>query len=108
MTAIPSGGGNSLGGASVITSISPSAASATQTDLLLVDASTDAAGYAAVLRGSYRVVTTASWDVAKQFLRRQAAPGLVITELDLPGGDGVEIFGRQRDLRYRRQCSSRP
>jgi DNA-binding response OmpR family regulator len=55
-----------------------------------VDASTDAAGYAAVLRGSYRVATTGSPDLARQFLRRQA-PGLVITELDLPGGDGVEI-----------------
>jgi hypothetical protein len=43
------------------TSVSPpSPVSATQaTDLLLVDASGDAAGYAAVLRSSYRVATTA-------------------------------------------------
>jgi DNA-binding response OmpR family regulator len=66
-------------------------------DLLLVDASTDAVGYAAVLRGSYRVATTSSSDVARQFLRRQA-PGLVITELDLPGGDGVEICREAKRL----------
>jgi len=84
VTAIPARGGN------VISSTSPSSVPATPTDLLLVDASTDAAAYAAVLRGSYRVATTGSSDVAKQFLRRQAL-GLVITELDLPGGDGVEI-----------------
>jgi len=65
--------------------------------LLLVDASTDAAGYAAVLGGSYRVATTASPDVARQFLHRQA-PGLVITELDLPSGDGVEICREAKRL----------
>jgi DNA-binding response OmpR family regulator len=82
----------------VITSVSPSPVAATQaTDLLLVDASTDAAAYAAVLRGSYRVATTASSDVARQFLRRQA-PGLVITELDLPGGDGVEVCREAKRL----------
>jgi len=70
---------------------------ATQTDLLLVDGSLDAAAYAAVLRGSYRVATTGSWDAARQFLRRQA-PGLVITELDLPGGDGVEICREAKRL----------
>jgi DNA-binding response OmpR family regulator len=85
-------------GGSVITSISPSPVSPTQlTDLLLVDASTDAAGYAGVLRASYRVATTTSSDVARQFLRRQA-PGLVITELDLPGGDGVEVCREAKRL----------
>lgn len=93
VTAIPRGGG-----AGLITPISPSPVSATQlTDLLLVDASADAAGYAAVLRGSYRVATTTSSEVARQFLRRQS-PGLVITELDLPGGDGVEVCREARRL----------
>ena len=81
------------------TSVSPpSPVSATQaTDLLLVDASGDAAAYAAVLRSSYRVATTGSSDVARQFLRRQP-PGLVIIELDLPGGDGVEICREAKKL----------
>ena len=81
----------------MITSVSPSPNSTIQTDLLLVDGSTDAAGYAAVLRGSYTVATTGSFDVARQFLRRQA-PGLVITELDLPSGDGVEICREAKGL----------
>jgi DNA-binding response OmpR family regulator len=82
----------------VITPVSQSPTSATQTtDVLLVDGSTDAAGYAAVLRGTYRVAATASTDVARQFLRRQAL-GLVITDLDLPDGDGVEICREAKRL----------
>jgi DNA-binding response OmpR family regulator len=81
----------------MFSSTSPSPFSAPQTDLLLVDASTDAAGLAAVLRGSYHVATTTSLDVARQFLRRQA-PGLVITELDLAGGDGVEVCREAKRL----------
>ena len=80
----------------MIPSTSPVAA-AQITDLLLVDASADAAGYAAILRGNYRVAMTGSPDVARQFLRRQA-PGLVITELDLPDGDGVEICREAKRL----------
>ena len=59
-------------------------------DLLLVDVSPDAASFAAILRGSYRVATTSSADVARQFLHR-SPPALVVTELDLEGADGVEI-----------------
>lgn len=81
----------------MITSVAPSVISPAQTDLLLVDASPDAAAYAAVLRGSYRVATTGSPDVAKQFLRRQA-PGLLIIELELPGSDGVEICREAKKL----------
>lgn len=81
----------------MITSVVPSVISPAQTDLLLVDASPDAAAYAAVLRGSYRVATTGSPDVAKQFLRRQA-PGLLIIELELPGSDGVEICREAKKL----------
>ena len=81
----------------MITSVVPSVISPAQTDLLLVDASPDAAAYAAVLRGSYRVATTGSPGVAKQFLRRQA-PGLLIIELELPGSDGVEICREAKKL----------
>ena len=66
-------------------------------DLLLVDASPEVAGYAAVLRNSYRVATTTSTDVAKQFLHRHP-PALVVTELNLPGLDGVEICREAKTL----------
>jgi DNA-binding response OmpR family regulator len=59
-----------------------------QLDLLLVDASPEAAGYAAVLRGTYHVSTTASTDVATQFLHRHT-PAIVVT--DLHGVDGLEV-----------------
>ena len=68
------------------------------TDVLLVDGSADAAAYAAVLRGSYRVATTGSSDVAKQFLHR-SSPAIVITELDLEDADGVEICREAKGLR---------
>lgn len=66
-------------------------------DLLLVDASPEAAAYAAVLRSSYRVATTTSTEVAKQFLHRHA-PALVVTELSGPGLDGVEICREAKSL----------
>ena len=66
-------------------------------DLLLVDASAEAGTYAALLRNSYQVATAGSSDVAKQFLRRQA-PALVVAELELPGGDGVDICREARKL----------
>ena len=69
----------------------------TLADLLLVDASPEAAGYAAVLRGSYRVATTASTDVARQFLHRHS-PALVIAELGVPGLDGVEVCREAKSL----------
>ena len=47
-------------------------------------------GNVAALRGSFRVVTTSSIDVAKQFLHRHS-PAIVVTELDLQGGDGVDV-----------------
>ena len=80
------------------TPFTPSPVSPTQiADLLLVDASSDAPTYAAVLRGSYRVATTASAEVARQFLHRQA-PALVVTELELPSGDGVELCREAKKL----------
>jgi DNA-binding response OmpR family regulator len=71
---------------SVVSSVSPGPGA----DVLLIDSSPEAASYAAILRATYRVSTTASLDVAKQFLFRHA-PSLVVTELDLDGLDGVEI-----------------
>jgi DNA-binding response OmpR family regulator len=79
------------------TSLSPSPVVQQMADVLLVDSTPDAAGYAIVLRGSYRVSTTASAEVAKQFLHRQP-PTLVVTELDLSGGDGVEICREAKRL----------
>jgi len=70
---------------------------ATPPDLLLVDSSPDADSYATVLRGSYRVAITTSMDVAKQFLHRHP-PTLVVTELNLQGGDGVEICREAKKL----------
>ena len=81
-----------------MTTFSPSPISPPQiADLLFVDASADVAGYAAVLRGTYRVATTTSPDVAKQFLHRQT-PALVVTNLDTPGVDGVDICREAKKL----------
>ena len=66
-------------------------------ELLLVDGSPEVAGYAAVLRNSYRVATITSTDVAKQFLHRHP-PALVVTELSLPGLDGVEVCREAKTL----------
>ena len=78
---------------SLMSLISPT----TPSELLLVDASPEAAAYAAVLRSSYRVATTTSTDVAKQFLHRHP-PAIVITELGANGLDGVEICREAKTL----------
>jgi DNA-binding response OmpR family regulator len=78
---------------SLISPVSPTPSA----DLLLVDASPEAAGYAAVLRGSYRVATTTSTEIAKQFLHRHS-PTLVVTELGVAGLDGVEICREAKSL----------
>jgi len=78
---------------SSIPAVSPS----TPADLLLVDASPEAAAYAAFLRGSYRVATTSSPDAARQFLHRHT-PAIVVTELDLQGADGVDICREAKSL----------
>jgi DNA-binding response OmpR family regulator len=75
----------------------PSASPAQPADLLLVDASPDAAAYAAMLRGSFRVSTTSSADVAKQFLQRNR-PSLVVADLDVLDGGGVEICRETKSL----------
>ena len=75
----------------------PSVSPASTADLLLVDATPEAVGLAAALRGSYRVSATTSIDVAKEFLHRHA-PSIVVTELDLQGADGVEICREAKSL----------
>jgi len=87
----------------MIPSVSPSpgiiaaAAPATTADLLIIDAPSDAASTAAVLRGSYRVASTSAFDVAKQYLHRNP-PALVVTELNLGGAAGAEICREAKTL----------
>src|SRR5882672_11870131 len=66
-------------------------------ELLIVDASDDAAACATILRSSYRVATTASADIAKQFLRRHP-PALVVADLDVPGSGGIEVCREAKTL----------
>ena len=73
----------------------PATSPAPVSDLLLVDATPEAAQYAAILRGVYRVSTTTSTDVARQFLHRRV-PAIVVT--DLQGVDGVEICRDAKSL----------
>src|SRR2546421_3351515 len=55
--------------------------SATQHEVLLIAAEPQAAEYAAVLRQTYRVVSTANSEVAKQYLGK-GTPSLVIADAD--------------------------
>src|SRR5436190_22241803 len=71
-------------------SVSPTPALAPAPDLLFVDSAPEAVEMSAIIRNSCRVATTSSVDVAKQFLHRNP-PSLVVTEVDLLGGDGVDI-----------------
>jgi len=75
--------------------LTPSTSPTPASDLLLVDATPEAAQSAAILRGVYRVSTTTSTDVARQFLHRHA-PAIVVT--DLHGVDGVEICREAKSL----------
>lgn len=63
---------------------------AQQADVLFVDTPADVSIYASGLRNSYHVVSTSTLDVARQYLRRNP-PAIVVTELSLPDGSGVEI-----------------
>jgi len=75
--------------------LTPSTSPTPVSDLLLVDATPEAAQSAAILRGAYRVSTTTSTDAARQFLHRHA-PAIVVT--DLHGVDGVEICREAKSL----------
>jgi CheY-like chemotaxis protein len=66
-------------------------------DLLLIDPSTEAAAWAPALRTQYQVSTTPTADTARQFLRR-SMPSIIVTELDLAGGDGVDICRQAKAL----------
>ena len=66
-------------------------------ELLLADSSPDAGGYAAVLRGTYRVATTTSTEAAKQLLHRHPL-ALVIADLTSTGMDAFEICRQAKAL----------
>ena len=61
--------------------LSSTPATAIQHEVLLIGAEPKAADYAAVLRQTYRVVSTANGDVAKQYLVK-GAPSLVVADVD--------------------------
>ncbi len=61
--------------------LSSPAATAIQHEVLLVEVETRAGEYAAVLRQTYRVVSTANGDVARQYLVK-GAPSLVVADID--------------------------
>jgi CheY-like chemotaxis protein len=61
--------------------LSPIPASAIQHEVLLIAAELRTAEYAAVLRQTYRVVSTANGDVARQYLVK-GAPTLVVADVD--------------------------
>jgi CheY-like chemotaxis protein len=61
--------------------LSSTAATAIQHEVLLIEAEPRAAEYAAVLRQTYRVVSTANGDVARQYLVK-GAPTLVVGDVD--------------------------
>jgi DNA-binding response OmpR family regulator len=65
--------------------------------LLVADGSPDAARYVEILRGNYRVATTASTEAAKQLLHRDP-PALVIADLTSSGLDGFEICRQAKTL----------
>jgi CheY-like chemotaxis protein len=61
--------------------LSSTTATAIQHEVLLIEAEPRAAEYAAVLRQTYRVVSTTNGDVARQYLVK-GAPSLVVADLD--------------------------
>jgi DNA-binding response OmpR family regulator len=64
-------------------------------DLLVVDPA--ASDYLHVLRGSYRVITTSSADVALEQLAR-FEPAAIVTELSLSDGSALDVCERARRL----------
>lgn len=79
-----------------VSSLSP--VSSATNDILVVDPSPEASDYATSLRSSYRVATTVSAELARQFLHRHP-PSLIITELELQGSDGIEICREAKSIR---------
>jgi len=61
--------------------LSSTAAPTIHHEVLLIEAEPRAAEYAAVLRQTYRVVSTANGDVARQYLVK-GAPSLVVADMD--------------------------
>jgi CheY-like chemotaxis protein len=61
--------------------LSSTPATAIQHEVLLIEAEPRAAEFAAVLRQTYRVVSTANGDIARQYLVK-GAPSLVVADMD--------------------------
>jgi len=61
--------------------LSSTPATAIQHEVLLIEAEPHAAEFAAVLRQTYRVVSTANGDIARQYLVK-GAPSLVVADMD--------------------------
>jgi DNA-binding response OmpR family regulator len=81
----------------VAVSLSSSPGLAVGTELLFVDDDPIATRCVPVLRETYRVAVAATADSAIHYLER-ARPTLVITELTLDGGSGVDICKAARNL----------
>lgn len=75
----------------------PSPGPATGTELLFVDDDPNAARCVPGLRETYRVTVAATTDSAIHYLER-ARPALVITELTLDGGSGVDVCKAAKSL----------
>jgi DNA-binding response OmpR family regulator len=77
----------------------PLPAAAPPLDILIVDTDTVTSRYAELLNSNpLRVVTTPHAPVALEYVRR-AAPALVVTELALSDGNGVDICSTAKALR---------
>jgi DNA-binding NarL/FixJ family response regulator len=77
----------------------PLPAAAPPPDILIVDTETVTSRYAELFDGNpMRIVTTAHTPVALEYVRR-VAPALVVTELALQDGNGVEICSTAKALR---------
>jgi CheY-like chemotaxis protein len=68
----------------------PGTAAAPSDEILLVEEESSAASHALALRGSYRVATTISSDVAVQYITK-GAPTLVVVDADAVG-DGAKLI----------------
>jgi DNA-binding response OmpR family regulator len=78
--------------------VTPLTAPKPLTDILIVDADPVTAGYVPLFEtANFRVSTTPRVMAAKEYIRR-AAPALIVTELALQDGSGVDICSAAKTL----------
>jgi DNA-binding response OmpR family regulator len=78
--------------------VTPFVAPRPAADILIVDADGITAGYASLFEtANFSVSTTPHVAVAKEYIRR-AAPSLIVTELALQDGSGVDICSAAKTL----------